>query len=180
MVLAKQWSVSSDSNENASLAVSWAFSFPLSTGKAQAGSPGTFLGWCQAGISVPQCIWILFGCMVPVCQRLAIEKWVGGGGSLNVTNRTRHTDIEARSLTLPKTQGGYKKPHTCPKIQLGVEKAGLEPQSRTLRKSTRCAITMMIKILPTLWGLWCFSTCATERFLWSLAWDSWGNWDTKK
>lgn len=73
-----------------------------------------------------------------------------GGGSLNVTNRTRHTDIEARSLILPKTQGGYKKPHTCPKIQLGVEKAGLEPQSRTLRKSTRCAVTMMIKILPTL------------------------------
>lgn len=53
-------------------------------------------------------------------------------------------------LSYSRHKGGYKKSHTCPKIQLGVEKAGLEPQSRTLRKSTRCAITMMIKILPTL------------------------------
>ena len=44
----------------------------------------------------------LFGCVVLVCQRLAVEKWVGGE-SLNATNRTRHKAIEASSLILPKT-----------------------------------------------------------------------------
>lgn len=142
----------------------WAFSSPLSTGRAQTGSPGTFLGWCRAGISVPQCIWILFGCTVLVCQRLAVERWVGRE-SRNATDRTRHTAIEASSLILPKTQGRLQEAHTCPKIQLGVEKAGLEPQARTLRESTGCAITMMIKILATLWGLWCFSTCTKVHWM---------------
>ena len=176
--MAKQWSVSSDSNENANLTEAWAFSFPLSTVKAQAGSPGSFLGYCWAGISVPQCVWIVWLCSTGL-QRLAVEKWVGGE-SLNATKGQGTKLSKPAHLSYPRHNGGYEKSHTCPEIQPGVEKAGLEPQSRTLCKPTRYAITMMIKILPTLWGLWCFSTCTLECFLWSLAWDSWGNWGTKK
>lgn len=64
----------SDSNENPKLIVPWAFSFPLSVVKAQAGSLGTFSGWCWPCIWVPKWIWILIGCMVLVFQMLGSRK----------------------------------------------------------------------------------------------------------